>query len=433
MSKPTLETLANLAKRRGFIYQGSDIYGGLAGTWDYGPLGTQLKRNIQNLWWKMFVEDRADMFALDPAILMNQKVWQASGHLDTFHDPLIECKSCHQRFRADHIKKDTCPNCGKKGTFTKSRNFNLMFKTHAGPVEGDEAATYLRPELAQGVFTNYRNVVDNFYPDIPFGLAAMGRVFRNEISPREFTFRVREFDLMEFEYFIVGKDWEKQFKYWHQQFYKWTDVLGLDKKDIHELEVPASDRAHYSKRTIDFEYKFSFGTKEIGAVAYRTDFDLKNHAKNSGVNMEYTVKGSGEKFVPHVIEPTFGVDRNLLAVLSAAYQEEEVKGDKRVVLRLKPELAPVKVAVLPLSKDKKLSPLATKVYEQLKEQYLCEYDETQSIGKRYRRQDEIGTPYCVTIDFDSLKDKKVTVRDRDTMKQSRVNIIELNKALEKKL
>lgn len=430
----SLEDIVSLCKRRGFIYQGSEIYGGLSGTYDYGPLGVSLKRNMENLWWKMFVEDRADMYGLDSAILMNQKVWQASGHTNTFTDPLIECSNCKSRFREDQIDTSRCPTCGKSGTFGEARQFNMMFKTNVGPIEDDTSASYLRPEIAQGMFVNYKNILDTFYPDLPFGMAQMGRTFRNEISPREFIFRVREFNLMELEYFVTAEQWQEFFDHWHQQFYAWTDALGLDRAKIHELEVPEEDRAHYSERTIDFEYEFSFGTKEIGAVAYRTDFDLKNHMKHSGVNMEYNVKGTNEKLIPHVIEPTFGLDRNLLAVISEAYTEDEVNGEKRTYLKLPHHLAPVKVAVSPLLKNKpELLSKAREVYDILKKEFGdVMWDDNGNIGKRYRRQDEIGTPYCVVIDFETLEgDTKdtVTIRNRDTTEQKRVGIPELVREL----
>lgn len=470
----TLEKLASLAKRRGFIYQGSEIYGGLAGTWDYGPLGVQLKRNLQNLWWKMFVEERDDMYGLDSAVLMNSKVWEASGHVNTFSDPLVECDNCQSKFREDQIDTKKCPSCGKEGTFRPPVDFNLMFNTHIGPSwgsfetserlhvagnidmvenetgkktgsvpirEGDtfnsvtvyekNARVYLRPETAQGMFVNFKNIVDSFSPNLPFGIAQIGRAFRNEISPREFIFRVREFEIMELEYFIEEKSWKKVFEHWQQEFYKWCELIGLDKKKVHELEVPKEDRAHYSKRTIDFEYKFPFGTKEIAAIAYRTDFDLANHQKHSGANLEYRPKdpsvAGGKAFIPHVIEPTFGLDRTLLAVLSEAYREE--KG--RVWLALKPELAPVKVAVFPLLKNKpELVKKAREVYQMLqKEIGLVDFDDNGNIGKRYRRQDEIGTPKTVTVDFDTLEDDTVTIRDRDSMRQKRVKARNLKEEL----
>ena len=455
MAEVKLEDIVSLAKRRGFIYQGSDVYGGLSGTWDYGPLGVTLKRNIMNLWWQMFVDSRDDMYGVDAAIVMNQKVWQASGHVDTFTDPLVECSNCKARLRADKLDDpNKCPNCGKEGTFGKSRAFNMMFKTFVGPsgqdevligermegpndgnnLEGMKALTfdpnsisYLRPETAQGIFTNYKNVVDSFYPDLPFGIAQQGKAFRNEISPRDFIFRSREFEQMEIEYFVNPEKWEEAFEHWVAQCKEWFAALGLDAADLHELEVEESDRAHYSKRTIDFEYDFPIGREELMGLAYRTDFDLGNIQRVSGKNMEYTIKGTTDKFVPHVIEPSFGVERALMAVLSAAYTEDEVNGEKRVYLKLPEHLAPVKYAVAPLLKNKpELVEKAREVYTALKKKYgNVMWDDSGNIGKRYRRQDEIGTPYCVVIDFDTLEDGTVTVRDRDTTEQKRIAINEL--------
>lgn len=445
MSEVTLEDIASLCKRRGFIYQGSEIYGGLAGTWDYGPLGVQLKRNIEQLWWKMFVDDRDDVYGLDSAILMNHRVWEASGHTGAgFADPLVEDLKTKKRYRADHLLEENGVQNAEAMTheqmdrvirekgikspegndLSEVRVFNLMFKTHVGPIHDENSVSYLRPENAQGMFVNYKNVLDSFYPDLPFGLAQSGRAFRNEISPREFLFRVREFNLMEFEYFIDPKKWEEEFAKLHEQFYAWTDVLGLDRGKIHELEVPDEDRAHYSKRTIDFEYAFSFGTKEIGAIAYRTDFDLRNHMQHSGTNMEYTIKGTNDKFIPHVIEPTFGLDRMLLAALHEAYTVDELGGDKRVYLKLPKHLAPVKAAVSPLLKNKpELVAKAREVYTMLqKELGAVMWDDNGNIGKRYRRQDEIGTPHCITIDFQTLEDNTVTIRNRDTAGQERVPV-----------
>lgn len=443
-----MEAIVSLAKRRGFIYQGSEIYGGLAGTWDYGPLGVALKRNISNLWWKMFVEDREDMYGLDSAILMNQRVWQASGHTGAgFADPLVEDMENHKRYRADHLLEDNGIENPEAMTYeqmdaviaeksikspdgnalSKVRVFNMMFETNVGPVHDEKSIAYLRPENAQAMFVNYKNVLDSFYPDLPFGIAQIGRAFRNEISPREFIFRVREFDLMEFEYFIKPDEWEEKFEYWRVKFHDWIKAIGLDDSKLHELEVPAEDRAHYSKRTIDFEYEFEFGAKEIGAVAYRTDFDLSNHMKHSGVNMEYTVKGTNQKLIPHVIEPTFGLDRNILAVLAEGYTEDEVNGEKRIYLKLPEHLAPIKYAVSPLLKNKpELVAKAREVYSLLKQKHgAVMWDDNGNIGKRYRRQDEIGTPYCVVIDFDTLENNTVTIRDRDSTEQKRVSISEL--------
>ncbi len=432
MSETSLDDIVSLAKRRGFIYQGSEVYGGLAGTWDYGPLGVQLKRNIMQLWWKMFVDDREDMFGVDAAILMNQKVWQASGHTETFTDPLVECSNCHSRFRADKIDTSKCPTCGKTGTFGEARQFNMMFKTHVGPVADEGSVSYLRPETAQGIFTNYKNVVDSFYPDLPFGLAQQGKAFRNEISPRDFIFRAREFEQMEIEYFVNPENWEQAFDMWVEQIHKWCDMLGLPQDKVHELEVPENDRAHYSKRTVDFEFDFPIGREELLGLAYRTDFDLGNIQKNSGKSMDYRPKDGSTPFVPHVIEPSFGVERALMAVLSAAYTEDEMNGEKRIYLKLPKHLAPVKVAVSPLLKNKpELVEKAREVYQALKKEFgQVIWDDNGNIGKRYRRQDEIGTPYCVTIDFQTLDDNTVTVRDRDTATQDRVAITDLPQKLQ---
>ena len=429
MTKETkLEDIVSLAKRRGFIFPGSDVYGGLSGTWDYGPLGTALKRNITDLWWQMFVEERDDMYGVDASILMNQKVWQASGHVDTFTDPLVECSNCNARHRADKLDDpNKCPTCGKTGTFGEPKQFNMMFKTNVGPVADENSISYLRPETAQGIFTNYKAVVDVFYPDLPFGIAQQGKAFRNEISPRDFVFRSREFEQMEIEYFVHPDKWQEAFDHWIEQCKKWFDALGLPTDMIHELEVPEDDRAHYSKRTIDFEFDFPIGREELMGLAYRTDFDLKNIHDNSGKNMEYQIKGTNEKFIPHVIEPSFGVERALMAVLTAAYTEDEVNGEKRVFLKLPEHLAPVKYAVSPLLKNKpELVEKAREVYKALKAKHgNVMWDDNGNIGKRYRRQDEIGTPYCVVIDFDTLEDGTVTVRDRDTTEQKRLQISEI--------
>lgn len=419
-----LENIVSLAKRRGFIYPGSDVYGGLSGTWDYGPLGVTLKRNIMQLWWKMFVEDRDDMYGVDAAILMNQKVWQASGHTATFTDPLVECSNCHGRFRADKIDTSKCPTCGKEGTFGEPRQFNMMFKTHVGAIEDDTSVSYLRPETAQGIFTNFKNVVDSFYPDLPFGLAQQGKAFRNEISPRDFIFRSREFEQMEIEYFVEPDKWEESFNSLLKDVHAFLDALGLPQDKVHELEVPENDRAHYSKRTIDIEYDFPIGKEELLGLAYRTDFDLMNIQNNAGKSMEYLVKGTNTRFVPHVIEPSFGVERVVMAVLSAAYTEDEVNGEKRIVMKFPEHLAPVKYCVSPLLKNKpELVEKAREVYQILKKKHgNVMWDDNGNIGKRYRRQDEIGTPHCVVIDFDTLEDGAVTIRDRDTTNQERVAI-----------
>ena len=427
MSDVKLEDIVSLAKRRGFIFPGSDIYGGLSGTWDYGPLGLLLKRNIMNLWWETFVDGESNMFGVDAAILMNQKVWQASGHVDTFTDPLVECSNCHNRFRADKIDTSKCPTCGKSETFGEPRQFNMMFKTNVGPVEDESSVSYLRPETAQGIFTNFKNVVDTFYPDVPFGIAQQGKAFRNEISPRDFIFRSREFEQMEIEYFIHPDQWQTAFEEWIKRVYAWLEALGLPADKIHELEVEEKDRAHYSKRTVDFEYDFPIGREELLGLAYRTDFDLRNIERVSGRNMEYRPKDGSPSFVPHVIEPSFGLERAVMAVLSAAYTEDEINGEKRVVLKLPEHLAPIKFAVSPLLKNKaELVEKAKEVFSGLKNIHgSVMWDDNGNVGKRYRRQDEIGTPRCITIDFQTLEDNTVTVRDRDTTEQVRVSIAEL--------
>jgi len=427
MSSPNLETIVSLCKRRGFIYQGSEVYGGLSGTWDYGPLGVALKRNIMNLWWKTFVEDRDDMYGVDAAILMNQKVWQASGHTETFTDPLVECSNCHGRFREDKIDTSKCPSCGTKDSFGSAKQFNMMFSTTVGPVADENSISYLRPETAQGIFTNFKNVVDSFSPNMPFGIAQQGKAFRNEISPRDFVFRSREFEQMEIEYFVDPDNWEAEFEKWVSDIADFLDAIGLPKGSIHNLEVPEDDRAHYSKRTIDVEFDFPHGKDELLGLAYRTDFDLMNIQNNSGKKMEYRMKDGSKTFVPHVIEPSFGVERAIMAVLTSAYTEDEVNGETRTYLKLPEHLAPVRYAVSPLVKNKpELVEKAREVYKQLKDKYgNVMWDDNGNIGKRYRRQDEIGTPYCVVVDFDSLEDASVTIRDRDTTDQRRVKISEL--------
>lgn len=428
MSETKLEDIVSLCKRRGFIFQGSDVYGGLSGTWDYGPLGVSLKRNIMDLWWKMFVDERDDMLGVDAAILMNQKVWQASGHVDTFTDPLVECANCKSRFRADKVDVSKCPACGNKDSFGEPRQFNMMFKTNVGPVDDESSISYLRPETAQGIFTNYKNVVDAFYPDIPFGIGQQGKAFRNEISPRDFIFRSREFEQMEVEYFVHPDNWEDAFESWRKAVWKWTEALGLPKSSVHELEVPDSDRAHYSKRTIDFEFDFPIGREELLGLAYRTDFDLSNIERVSGKSMEYRPKDGSAPFVPHVIEPSFGLERAVMAVLSAAYTVDEVNGENRTYLKLPEHLAPVSFAISPLLKNKpELVEKARQVYLIMKKKYgNVMWDDNGNIGKRYRRQDEIGTPKCVVIDFQTLEDDTVTVRDRDTTVQERITISELS-------
>jgi glycyl-tRNA synthetase len=426
-SEVSLEDIVSLCKRRGFIFPGSEVYGGLSGTWDYGPLGVTLKRNIMNLWWKTFVEDREDMVGVDAAILMNQKVWQASGHVDTFTDPLVECSECKARFREDQIDTAKCPTCGKTGTFGPARQFNMMFQTNVGPVADEGSVSYLRPETAQGIFTNFKNVVDTLYPDLPFGIAQQGKAFRNEISPRDFVFRSREFEQMEIEYFVQPEKWEESFEMLRTAIHEWCTLIGLPESAVHELEVGEDDRAHYSKRTIDFEFDFPIGRKELLGLAYRTSFDLDNIEKFSGKNMKYTPKAGGTPFIPHVIEPSFGVERTIMAVLTSAYKVDEVNGEKRVYLALPDNIAPVKYVVGPLLKNKpELVTKAREVYTALKKKHgAVLWDDNANIGKRYRRADEIGVPYCVVIDFDSLTDNAVTVRYRDTTEQKRVKIEDL--------
>ena len=442
-----MEAIVSLAKRRGFIYQGSDVYGGLSGTWDYGPLGVALKRNIMNLWWQMFVDSRDDMYGVDASILMNQKVWQASGHVDTFSDPLVEDVKTGMRYRADHLLKDQgyeaeglslsditqlIRDKGLKSPegneLSDARTFNMMFSTTVGPYADEKSISYLRPETAQGIFTNYKNIVDNFYPDLPFGIAQQGKAFRNEISPRDFVFRSREFEQMEIEYFVHPNDWESAFDALLTDVHTYLQALGLPADHIHELDVPKNDRAHYSERTIDIEFDYPIGREELMGIAYRTDFDLSNIQRVAGKNMQYSVKGTNEKVLPHVIEPSFGVERVLMAVLSTAYTEDEVNGEKRIVMKFPEHLAPIKYCVSPLLKNKpELVAKAREVYATLKSKYgNVMWDDNGNIGKRYRRQDEIGTPYCVVIDFETIeKDGLVSVRDRDTTAQTRISADEL--------
>jgi len=430
-----MEKLISLCKRRGFIYPGSEIYGGIAGFWDYGPLGVELKKNIKDLWWNRFVSSREDVYGVDAAIIMNPKVWEASGHVSNFTDPLVECKKCKKRFRADHLETGACPDC--EGDLGEVKQFNMMFKTMVGAVEKEGAGAYLRPETAQGIFSNFKNVLDSFSPKLPFGIAQIGKAFRNEIAPRDFIFRSREFEQMEIEYFVKGEDWQTHFDNWRDGMWSYMEDLGLNKEKIYERELQEEELAHYSEKTIDFEFDFPFGREELYGLAYRTDFDLKNHSKDSGVDLVYREQGE-EPFAPHVIEPTFGVDRTVLALLSDAYREdsgEDGQGEGRVWLALKPKVAPYKVAVFPLMRNKpELVDKARNIYKEIKK-YIPNtlWDDNGNVGKRYRRQDEIGTPYCVTVDFDTLEDKAVTVRDRDSMEQERVKLDELQNYLMSKL
>jgi len=432
-----MNKIVSLAKRRGFVYPGSEIYGGLANSWDYGPLGVELKNNIKNAWWQKFVHQRDDMVGLDAALIMNPRVWEASGHLATFSDPLVECKKCHERFRGDQLISKKCPAC--QGELTEPKQFNLMLKTFLGPTASLEHAAaskstnevYFRPETAQAMFVDFKNVLDTTRRQIPFGIAQIGKAFRNEITPGNFIFRTREFEQMEIEYFIRAEDWEGVFESWRKEMHAWMiNDLGLDKKKIHELEVPRDELAHYSKRTIDFEYDFPFGRDELYGLAYRTDFDLKNHYAKP----PYKDPATNETFYPHVIEPTWGVDRSVLAVLCNGYTEEE----NRVVLKLPARLAPYKAAVFPLLANKPdLVQKARTIYKNL--QLTTDnfgpvaWDDRGNIGKRYLSQDEIGTPFCVTVDFQTLEDNTVTVRDRDTTKQERVEIDKLIDYLREKV
>jgi len=434
-----MEKIVSLCKRRGFIYQGSEIYGGLAGTWDYAPLGVALKNNIKNLWWKKFVLDREDMYGVDAAILMNQKVWQATGHVEGFSDPLVECSKCKRRFREDHLEDTViCLECG--GKLGEAKRFNMLFKTSVGAIEGDSSISYLRPETAQGMFVNYKNIVDSFHPKLPFGMAQIGKAFRNEIAPRDFIFRSREFEQMEIEYLIKPVGWEDTFEHFRKEMLDWTKEIGLKKEHVYELEVSDADRAFYSKRTIDFEFEFPFGRSELYGLAYRTDYDLSRHSQSSGVDLIYldeeATKSEERKFIPHCIEPSFGVDRTVLAVLSDAYTEDEMNGEVRAYLKFVPNIAPMKVAVFPLLKNKPiLVEKAREIFLNLKKEFgAVMFDDNGNVGKRYRRQDEIGTPFCVTIDFDTVeKDDCVTVRDRDTGKQERIKVVDLLQILKSKL
>ena len=427
-----MEKIQSLAKRRGFIYQGSEIYGGLAGTWDYGPLGVALKNNIKDSWRKKFVSSKNDMYEVDAAILMNPKVWESSGHVATFTDPLVECTKCKKRFRADQLKEQgKCDDCGSPTG--EARQFNMMFATKIGAVEDSSSTVYLRPETAAGMFVNFKNIVDSFHPKLPFGLAQIGKAFRNEITPRDFIFRVREFEQMEIEYFVKPEDWQKYFEYLKDEMLEWMESLGLDMTKIHELEVTKEDLAHYSDCTIDFEFDYPFGRKELYGLAYRTSFDLTAHSTGSGTELSYQDEETKTKIVPHVIEPSFGVDRTVLALLMSAYAEDGEGENVRSFLKFKPSVAPVVCAVSPLLKNKpQLVEKAQEVFGMLKAEFgRVMWDDNGNIGKRYRRQDEIGTPWCIVIDFDTLGEETpenkdtVTVRDRDTGTQERVAISEL--------
>ncbi|NIM47197.1 MAG: glycine--tRNA ligase [Candidatus Aenigmarchaeota archaeon] len=454
-----MEQIVSLAKRRGFIFPSSEIYGGIGGFWDWGPIGAELKNNIKRAWWKEIVYKHNNIVGLDSSIIMNPKVWEASGHTTQFADPMVDCKKCKKRFRADHLieslrkeeegvttsadifklkkalKKVKCPEC--KGELTEPKRFNLMFKTYTGPVEDTSSLTYLRPETCQGIFVNFDTIRQTMRLKIPFGIAQIGKAFRNEVTPSDFVFRSREFEQVELEFFVNPKEDEKWFKFWQKERLNWFLNLGIKKENLRLRDHKKDELAHYAKSAVDIEYRFPFGWRELEGVANRTDYDLKKHSEVSGKDLSYFNEGTSQKYIPYVIEPSLGIERAALVFILDAYDEDEAKTaegkkEKRVVLRFHKDIAPYQVAVLPLSNHKDLVPVAKKVWEDIRDVFRTRYDETQSIGKRYRRQDEIGTPYCVTVDFETLKDKAVTIRDRDTMKQKRVKIVDLKVVLSNK-
>ena len=434
MNEITLDIISNLAKKRGFVFQASEIYGGLRSSYDYGPLGVEMLKNVKNEWWKAMVQHRSDVVGLDSAILQARQVWQASGHEEVFTDPMVECTNCNGRFRLDKLADNNkCPTCGKIGTFTDPRNFNLMFRTHMGPIDTEENLVYLRPETAQGIFTNFESVRRTNRLKLPFGVAQIGKSFRNEITPGQFVFRTREFEQMEMEFFCHPDESAEWFQYWQDQRFQWYLDLGMQQGNLRIRPHDTDELSHYSAGTVDVEYRFPWGWDELEGIANRTDFDLKQHSEHSGEDLRYFDQEANERYFPHVIEPAAGATRTMFAFLIDAYHEEVVDDDERVVLKLHHNLAPYKVAVLPLSKKAELIEPAEKVLSTLQRRWMVELDVTQSIGKRYRRQDEIGTPYCVTIDFDTLDDQAVTVRDRDTMKQDRVSLDGLERYLFEKL
>jgi glycyl-tRNA synthetase len=431
VSNVAMDTLVSLCKRRGFIFPSSDIYGGLESCWDYGPLGVELKRNVKEAWWKSMVQYRDDIVGIDASIIMHPNVWKASGHVEGFSDPLVECKKCNLRWRTDEVEGDKCKICGSP--LTEPRLFNLMFKTFMGPVENDANVVYLRPETAQGIFVNFDNVMTTIRKKLPFGIAQIGKSFRNEITTGNFIFRTREFEQMELEYFVKPGTDEKWFNYWVEERFNWYLKLGIKKEHLKLREHEKEELAHYAKGCFDINYLFPMGWAELEGIANRGDFDLKQHAKHSGKGLDYFDNETNEHYIPYVIEPSSGVDRMVLAILVDSYEEEEVRGEKRVVLKINPALAPIKVAVLPLSRNEKLVPLSQEIFNQIKSDFMTQYDDSQSIGRRYRRQDETGTPLCVTIDFDSLEDNQVTIRERDSMDQIRVPIKEVVSHLQEKL
>ena len=428
-----MEKIVSLCKRRGFIFQSSDIYGGLSNTWDYGPYGVELKNNVKRAWWRSNVYERNDIFGMDAAILMHPKVWMASGHVENFFDLKSDCKACKLRFKEVDLKdKKKCPACG--GELTEARPFNLMFKTHQGPVADDANLVYLRPETAQGMFVNYLNLLDSRHPKLPFGMAQIGKAFRNEITPGNFIFRTREFEQMEIEYFVKPADADKSYEYWVEERFGWYLKLGLKKENLRKRQHGEEELAHYARACTDVEYNFPIGWSELEGIANRSDFDLRQHQEYSGKDFKYFDDAAKEKFLPFIIEPSGGVDRSVLAFLTDAYSEEKVKEDTRVVLKLHKDLAPVKCAVLPLLKNRpQIVELAKKIAAELKKHFAAVYDDTAAIGKLYRRQDEVGTLYCVTVDVQSLEDNQVTVRDRDTMLQERIGIDNLKEYLHSKL
>ena len=420
------DQVVNLCKRRGFVFPSAEIYGGFRSTYDYGPVGVNLLRNVKAAWWRSMVQLRPDVVGLDAAILSPPAIWEASGHLQNFTDPLVDCRNCKERHRLDLLDDpDTCPTCGRTGTFTEARQFNLMFKTHAGPVESAATEAYLRPETAQGMFTNFKNVLETSRKKPPFGIAQVGKAFRNEITPQNFIFRTREFEQMEMEFFVPPDDGRTWFEYWCEERLRWYVDLGIPASSLRLRPHDPDELSHYSAGTSDVEFLYPWGWGELEGIAYRTDFDLRQHAEASGERLEYFDQATNERYVPHVVEPAAGATRTMMAFLLAAYAEEEVNGETRTVLRLHPRLAPYQVAVLPLSRKETLLSMAEEVRRLVAPHWMSDYDDTQSIGRRYRRQDEIGTPFCVTVDFDSLDDRAVTIRERDTLDQVRVPVDKL--------
>ena len=415
-----MDKVVNLCKRRGFVFPSSEIYGGFRSTYDYGPLGALMLRNVKDAWWRSMVQLRDDVVALDSAILMSPRVWEASGHLANFTDPLVDCRNCKERWRADHVD-GACPNCGSRD-LTEARAFNMMFKTFVGPVEDEAGVAYFRPETAQGMFVNFMNVLNTTRKKPPFGIAQMGKSFRNEITPGNFVFRTREFEQMEMEYFVPPEEAPRWFDYWCQERLGWYTDLGMQEELLRLRHHDQEELSHYSAATADIEFLYPWGWGELEGVANRTDYDLTAHTKASGERLEYYDQATGDRYVPFVIEPAAGATRTMMAFLLSAYTEDEVGGEERTVLRLHHRLAPYTVAVLPLSRKETLTPTAREVLGRLQPYFMCDYDETQSIGRRYRRQDEIGTPYCVTVDFDTLDDRAVTIRERDSLEQVRVPI-----------